>query len=283
MILVLNAGGNIGKALVEVLQSRSADFTAAYRSQEDVDAAEQSGLKAVVADYGQPETLRKAFTGVKKAFFVTPPTLNLEELEANVVAAAKEAGVRHLVKMSVWGAETGAFIFAQPHKASEENIVASGIAYTFLRPTGFMQNILGQAASIKGQGVFALPAGEARVAEIDYRDIARVAASALLEDGHEGKAYELSGPAAMTYAERAQVLSEALGKPVTYLAVSDADWKATMLGYGLPEWQVDGILDLQRYYKSGASDRVTEHVEQVTGSKPRTYAQFVTDYIAAFR
>jgi uncharacterized protein YbjT (DUF2867 family) len=283
MILVLNAGGNIGKELVRELHSRSADFVAGFRSAEQVSAAESGGTRAVVADYSRPDTLRAALSGVKKVFFVTPPVLNLEDLEGNVLEAAQAAGVEHLVKMSVWGADTGGFVFAQPHQAVENRIATSGIPYTFLRPTGFMQNMLGNAATIKSQGAFYLPAGDARVAEIDCRDIASVAAVALTEDGHTGKAYELSGPEAMTYTERAKILSEVLGKPVAYVSTPDADWKKTMLGYGLPEWQVDGILDLLRYYKTGQSERVSPAVEEVTGVKPITYRQFAQDYSDAFR
>src|ERR1051325_6765228 len=137
MILVLNAGGNIGKALVGELQSRGAEFAAAYGAPEQGAAAQQSGLKAVAADFARPETLDAALAGVEKVFVVAPPSPNLEELESNVVAAARKAGVRHLVKLSVWGAESEAFLFGRPHRAVEKRIEAAGIPYTFLRPTGF--------------------------------------------------------------------------------------------------------------------------------------------------
>jgi len=282
MILILNAGGNIGTELVRELASRSADFTSGYRKAEDVTAAQSEGRKAVIADYARPETLQRAFEGVNKAFFVTPPTANLEELERNVVDAAKSAGVEQLVKLSVWGADKGEFIFGRPHQAVERYIEASGVPYTFLRPTGFMQNMLANAGTIKAEGKFYLPAGDARVAEIDYRDIARVAAVALTQPGHVGKAYELSGPAAMTHTERAAVLSEVLGRPFTYVSPPEADWKQMMLGYGLPEPQIDGIIDLIHYYRSGKSERVSPAVREVTGEEPIDYRQFVTDYASAF-
>lgn len=282
MILVLNAGGNIGSELVKELQRRGAEFTAAYRSPEQAAKAGQSGLKTVVADFAKPETLDAALAKAEKVFVVAPPLPNLEELEGNVVTAAQKAGIRHLVKLSVWGAEEGETIFGRPHGAVERRIEAAAIPYTFLRPTGFMQNMLGNAASIKAQGVYSLPSGDARVAEIDFRDIAKVAAVALTEGGHIGKAYDLSGPEAMTHTERAQILSEVLGKTVTYVSPPETDWKAAMLGYGLPEWQVDGILDLLRYYKAGKSERVSPAVKEVTGSDPISYRQFVQDYKEVF-
>lgn len=282
MILVLNAGGNIGSELVKELQGKGADFAAAFRGAQQVEEARAKGLNAVVADFARPESLDAAMGGVDHVFVVAPPAPNLEELESNVVTAAKKAGVSHLVKLSVWGAVEEATIFGRPHRAVEKKIEASGVPYTFLRPTGFMQNMLGNAATIKSQGAFYLPAGDAKVAEIDFRDIARVAAVALTEVGHVGKAYDLTGPEAMTNAERAAVLSEVLGKPVSYVSPPDADWKQTMLGYGLPEPQIEGILDLQRYYKAGNSERVSPAVEEITGQKPITYRQFVKDYKAAF-
>ena len=283
MILILNASGNIGSELVKELIKRGADFTAAYRSPEQVAKAQQSGQKAVVADFAKPETLVAAFEGVKKAFFVTPPGLQLEELESSVVAAAKNADVRHLVKLSVWGAEEAAISFAIPHHNVEKKIIAANIPYTFLRPTGFMQNMLSNAATIKSQSAFYIPAGDARVAEIDVRDIARVAAVVLTEEGHIGKAYDLSGGEASTMQERAQIISDVLGRTISYFSPSAADWKKTMLGYGLPEWQVDGIIELLGYYNGGNSQRVSPAVEDITGSKPITYRQFVEDNVEAFR
>ena len=144
---------------------------------------------------------------VESVFIVAPPAPNLEELEGNAVDAARAVAVKHIVKLSVWGADLGEFLFAKPHGAIEKRIQASGIPYTFLRPTGFMQNMLANAPTIKSQGAYYALAGVARVAEIDFRDIARVAAVTLLEEGHAGKAYELSGPEAMSHSERAEVLS----------------------------------------------------------------------------
>lgn len=283
MILVLNAGGNIGAELVRELTERGAEFTAAYRSEEHIAAAQAKGITAVHADFSKPETLDEALQGVQKVFFVSPPAMQLEAWESNVVAAAEKEQVAHLVKMSVWGAEEEAFIFAKPHRAVEKKVLAAGLPYTFLRPTGFMQNMLGNAPTIKSQSAFYIPNGEARVAEIDFRDIAKVAACVLTQAGHEGKAYALSGGSAMTMAERAEVLSAALGRKITYVSPPDAEWKAMMLGVGLPEPQIDGIIDLNHYYIAGASEQVSGTVQEVTGDPPVSYAQFVQDYIEEFR
>src|SRR5262249_51205358 len=105
---------------------------------------------------------------------------------------------------------------------------------------------------------------------------------ALTESGHIGKAYELTGPAAMTHTERAAVLSEVLGRPITYVSPPESDWKQMMLGYGFPEAQIDGIIDLLHYYQSGKSERVSSAVREITGADPIDYRKFAQDYAGAF-
>ncbi|MBA3441303.1 MAG: SDR family oxidoreductase [Pyrinomonadaceae bacterium] len=283
MILVMGASGNIGKEVVKGLSARGAQFRAAFRSAEQAIEAGKNGTKAVILDYAKPETLEATLLGVEKVFFVTSPLPNLAELEGNVVDATQRAGIKHLVKLSVCGAPGEDFKFSLPHRAVEKKIEASGIPYTFLRPNGFMQNMLANAPTIKGQGAFYLPFDDARVSQIDVRDIGAVAATVLTEEGHEGKAYELSGPEAHSNAERAEILSEVLGKTVTYVSPPDAEWKAMAMSFGMPEWQVDGIIDLAQYYKAGKAERVSPRVKEVTGQEPIPYRRFVEDHAQAFR
>lgn len=282
MILVMGAGGNVGRALVKELLEKEARFRASYRSAEEADDARRQGIDAVIVDYARPKTLRAELKGMEKLFFVTTPRPNLAELEGNIVEVARVSGVRHLVKLSVWGAEGEDFIFSRLHRPVEKMIEASGLGYTFLRPNGFMQNILAYAPMIKAQGAFFLPAGEARVSEIDVRDIARVAATVLSEKGHKGKAYELSGPQALSHAERADILSDVLGRPVAYVSPPEAEWKQTALGLGLSEWLVDGIIDLLHYYQSGQAERVTPAVKELTEREPISFRQFAQDHAEAF-
>lgn len=282
MILVMGASGNVGREVVKELSARGAQFRAGYRSAEQAVEAGKTGTKAVILDYAKPETLGAALQNVEKIFFVTAPSPNQAELEGNVVEAAQKAGIKHLVKSSVWGAPGEDFVFGRLHRAVEKKIEASGLAYTFLRPNGFMQNMLGNAPMIKGQGAFYFPTGEARISEIDVRDIGAVAAAVLTEEGHEGKTYELSGPEALSAAERAEVLSEVLGKTVTHVSPPDAEWKQSAMSVGLPEWQVDGIIDLAHYYKTGKAARVSPSVKDVTGREATSYRRFVEDHAQAF-
>lgn len=283
MILVMGASGNIGREIVKDLQAKGVAFRGGYRSPGEAETARQAGVETVMVDYGQPDTLDAAMQDIEKAFFVTSPSPQMPELEGHIVDAAKRAGVRHLVKSSVFGAEGEDFLFARSHRLVEKQIEASGLVYTFLRPNGFMQNLLGQAGSIQAQGAFFIAVGDSRVSEIDVRDIARVAVTALTEPGHHGKAYELTGPESLTYTERAAILSEVLGKPVHYVSPPDADWVKGLVASGVSEWLAEGMLHLMHYYRKGKAERVSATVEQVTGQTPVSYRQFVADFAQAFR
>lgn len=283
MILVLGASGHVGAPLVRELTARGAVFRAGYRAPERVDAARRAGMDAVRVDYLDPAALDAALQGVEKVFLVAPPTPDLERLERGPVEAARRAGtVVHLVKISVWDARAGDFIFARPHKAIEELIERSGLPWTFLRPNDYMQNLLASAPLIRETGTYAYPDG-GPVSTIDVRDIARAAAAVLTGSGHEGKVYELSGPEAITYEDRFRMLSEATGRRLTYISPSDEEWRAAALGYGLPEYLVDALINLQRHFRSGAGARVSPDVAELTGRPPTSYRQFAEDYAAAFR
>ena len=284
MILVTGAGGNVGSELVKKLRSSGTKFRAGYYSAKKAEEAKQAGEESVAVDFAKPESLRSALQGVDGVFLISGNVPNQTELELNVVKESKKAGVRHIVKSSVWGAESEAFSFAKVHRPVEKAIEASGMAYTLLRPNGYMQNMSNfYAETIRTQGAFCLPARDARIGHVDVRDIAAVAARLLTEKGHEGKVYDLSGPEALTYSEIAEKLSAAIGKRISYMSLSDADFKKAMVGSGAPEAAADAMIELFHYYISGQASRVSPVVRQVTGQEPISFDQYARDYIASFR
>ncbi|HEV2731390.1 MAG TPA: NmrA family NAD(P)-binding protein, partial [Terriglobales bacterium] len=159
----------------------------------------------------------------------------------------------------------------------------TGVPYTFLRPNGFMQNMVNyNAPTINTQNAFYGSEGDGRVSHIDLRDVAAVAVKALTEDGHVGKAYTLTGPEALTNTEIAQILSDDLGREIRYVNLPPAQLKEALLAAGVPEWNADALLDLQRLYREGKAATVTRDVEQILGRKPISFAQFSRDYKHAF-
>ena len=167
-------------------------------------------------------------------------------------------------------------------KGVVQELRRSGLKWTILQPEAFMQNLLGSVGTIKQQGSIYGTAKDGKIAMIDARDIARVAAHALVDSEHEGKTYVLTGPEAVDYAQVAETFSHVLGRPVKYVDLPPEQARLGMLGTGLPEWLVDILLGLSSIYAAGRGAQVTDAVEQVGGAKPRTIAQFVRDHVLAF-
>ncbi len=280
MILVTGASGNIGRELVERLRAAGAPVRAGYHGRKGAPAA---GVEPVELDLSRPATLDQALRGAERMFLLTGNAPDQLAMERNAVAAARAAGIRHVVKLSVWSAPEEPFSFARLHRTIEKEIEASGIGYTFLRPNGFMQNMSNfMAATIRSQGAFYLPAGDARISHVDVRDVAAVAARVLTQPGHEGKAYDLSGPEALTYGDIAARLSAVLGKAVAYVDVPDEAFKQGGLQAGMPEWLVDAMIELFHFYKTGRASRVTSAVRDVTGEDPISFDRYVRDHAPAF-
>lgn len=280
MILITGASGNVGKDVLKQIAKTGVKVRAAFQSLSKA-AAAPSGVESVTVDYNQPGTLRAALNGVDRVFLVGPPTAELPALESRAIDVIKQSDVRQVVKLSAMGGREA--IFTRHHAQSEDYIQSSGVPYTFLRPNGFMQNIVNyNAATINSQNSFYGSEGEGRVSYIDLRDVAAVAVKALTEDGHVGKAYTLTGPEALTNTEVAQVLSDEVGREIRFVNLPPADLRQALLAAGVPEWNVDALLDLQRLYREGKAKTVTDDVEQILGRKPINFAQFSRDYKYAF-
>jgi uncharacterized protein YbjT (DUF2867 family) len=276
MILVTGATGKVGQELVKELQRAGSPFKLGVR-----EPANASATDAVLFDFDRPETFGPALDGVDSLFLLTPGGT---DREAAVVDAANKAGVKRIVKQSVWGAEREGFIFGREHRVIEKKIEASGLRWSFLRPNGFMQNfITSHAPTIKSQGAFSLCHGNVAYSIIDARDIGAVAAKVLTEKDHDGKAYTLSGPESLTNQQMAEKLSKATGKAVRYVDMPPAEYKKMLVGFGMPEPFVDAFIDLQRYYASGDAETVTPDVEKVLGRKPISFDQFALDHASAWK
>jgi uncharacterized protein YbjT (DUF2867 family) len=280
MICVTGAGGTVSSEVIRQLE-QEAPYRAAYHSDKAAETARARGIDAVVIDYNQPETLRAAFQGCDRLFLLGPNALNQTELELNAVEAAKTAGVRHIVKQSVMGAAEESYSLANVHRPVERAIEASGLAWTFLRPNSFMQNLVTFAApTIRAEDAFYSASGQARISHVDVRDIAAVAVAALRAPGHEGRIYTLSGPEALTYDDMADELSKALGREIRHISLPPTDLKAGMMAEGMPEAIADRMLDLERYFREDRAGGVTDDVRQMTGREPRQFAAYVRETAA---
>jgi uncharacterized protein YbjT (DUF2867 family) len=242
------------------------------------------GVLGAKIDLATGEGLDSAMHGVEGVFLLAGDMPDQTAGEIRVIEAAKRAGVRRIVKLSVLGAETEAFSFAKIHRPVEYAIEASGIPFTLLRPGSFMQNFVTYYGdTIRSQSAFYLPQSEARESHVDARDIARVAAKALTDRSHEGKAYDLVGPTPLTYTEAAEKLSATVGRKISYVGMPDDQYRKTMIGLGIPQKSVDELIDLFRFIRQQRTPLSSTAIKDVTGHDPIGFDQFVRDHVSAWR
>ncbi len=284
MILVTGATGKVGTHVVEQLIERRTPVRAFVR---DAVAARErfgDGVEIAVGDLERVDTLRPAMEGVTALFLLSPGDLRQTEIQNRVVDVAAEAGVRRVVKLSALGAGPQApFRLGRMHWETEQHIARSGLEYTILRPTVFLENLLGFAPAQARQGSIFAPLGDARVAMVAARDIAAVAVAALTEDGHDGKIYNVTGPEAISFDDIAAAVGEALGQPVRYVPVGLDEVRDGMVAQGTPEWFADDMRALNRAFASGGGELVSPTVPEVTGAAGTTLDRFVREHADAFR
>jgi len=285
MILVTGASGTVGREVLSEVRKTGKPVAAMYRSAEDARSA-PAGVVTVVADFADPNSLQKALRGIEALSLVCSPIPELVELESNVIDAAKQTGVGHVVLNSALGAGDYAKSFPSWHRKVEEKLKACGLAYTIVRPNTFMQNIVAyNAPSIRAQGAFYSAMGDAKISFIDVRDIAAAMAKILAAPAaHAGKIYEWNGPETLNYTEVAALISKVAGRAVQFVNIPEEAQRKAMLDLGMPGWQVEALLDLQRYYtveRKGAD--VTPVLEQVLGRASRGMEQYLSENRDAFR
>lgn len=282
MLLITGATGNVGSELARELDTAGATFRALVR---DLGRAQTlpGRVERVVADLANPATLGPAFEGVT-ALFLLVPGIALDHT-ANALAAAAAAGVRHIVLLSsfnVLGDPVPAM--GRWHHEREKMIRASGIPFTFLRPGGYMTNALEWLSTIL-EGAFVLdPTGPGRHAPIDPADIAAVAARTLIEPGHEGRQYVLTGAEAFTVADQVAILAKTIGRDLEAREIVDsADAVRFRYPDGAPPALADAIIEALTDARADTVGLRTDTVEQLLGRRPRTFADWCTRNAAAFR
>jgi uncharacterized protein YbjT (DUF2867 family) len=279
MILITGPTGNIGSLLVRSLVERGTKIRVLFRDpekeKEKRSALESRGVEVVGGDLSKTETLSGALEGVLSAFLLTPVSQQQVQLKSNFIQAARASGVRHVVHLSVAGVGSNSpLVTGKWHWESERELEASGMAWTHLRPTDLARyNTQLLLPTVRDHGAFYSTAGDGRIAMVDEIDVAAVAMAALTTPGHDGKSYTLTGPAALSYAEVAEALSMALGKPVRYVNITPAEAKDAMLKAGLPEWVADFINSLRKLESEGGASTVTDDVRLVIGRAATPYSE----------
>ncbi len=283
MILVTGATGKVGSEVVRQLSARGAPVRALVRDPTRASHIRIPGVEVVVGDLSRPETLAPVFAGVERVFLLTAVSSDQVELQSNALEATRLAGARRIVKVSVAGGPDAGTQIGRWHWATEKQIEASGLAFTFLRPTLYMQQMLAYAPSIAATASFSAPMGAGEIAVVDTRDVADVAVAALTEESHDRRIYDLTGPEALSYDRMADAISDAIGKKVTYAHVPPEYTRRQMMADGIPRWLVDDMIVLSASFRDGYGAQVTSAVAEVTRHAPRNFRNFARDYAAVFR
>jgi uncharacterized protein YbjT (DUF2867 family) len=279
VILVTGGTGKVGGQALRRLVEMGLEVRALTRDPTKIDALGLD-VEAVQGDLDRPETLPQAMAGVDKVLLVAGGW-DIAGEDANVIAAAEEAGVGHLVLLSSLGVEAG--VASGPfHAPGEATLRSSGLRWTILRPGFYMANALMWRDTVVGQGIVYEPTGTGRHALVHPADVGDVAAVVLSSEGHEGRTYELTGPEALSSADCAAALSAVLDREVRHVDVPDEAFRAGLAQAGVPQPVVE---NLARYYamvKAGDFAMVTADVPDLLGRPARTFAEWAAENAGAF-
>ncbi|EKO3535500.1 SDR family oxidoreductase [Vibrio fluvialis] len=274
-VLVLGASGHVGQPLVAELLAKGEQVKAASRSGKAFGAAE-----GVVFDFADPTTFDAAFDGVDRAYVMLPGGyVESKALLEPVIQAAAERNVK-VVFQSVLGVDADDSI---PYRQVEIALENSGVPYVILRPNWFADNFHTYWKAGIDQGVIGVPAGDGKSSFIDVRDIASSAAAALTTNRFDNQAFNLTGPEALSYAQAAQKISAALGKPVAYQAMEEGAFCDLLKSVGVPADYAEFLTSIFYPVREGWTAGVSDAVATLTGKAPRSLDEYIADHLAELR
>jgi uncharacterized protein YbjT (DUF2867 family) len=278
--LITGATGHIGSGVAQLLLERGDRPRVFVRDTGKARARYGVRVDIFVGDLADSKSLLPALEGADALFLVNSGP-EIPSRDGAAAHFAKAAGVQHLVKLSSMDAQqnvgTGAW-----HAQGEAAIRASGIAFTFVQPSGFMSNALGWAASIKADGVVRSPTADGKIAFIHPHDIAAVAAKVLVSEERRGDTLPITGPAALSYAEMTNKIGAAIGRQLTFQSIQEKQESEIMAQGGDSAAMAAAHLSIYRAIREGRLAKVTDNVERILGRKPKTFDQWAEENQAAF-
>lgn len=284
LILVTGATGNTGQGVAGELLRKGYQVRALVRDVAKAQGLRDQGADVVIGDLDDASTLSPSlFDGVEKVYLLTWNGPTALQQSKNFLGALKASGATpHVVRHSAYGAAECRII--KQLREAEDDLKASGCEWTLLQPTFFMQNTMMAAQTVQEQGTVYFDWGDGKAGMVDVRDIVDSAVGVLTAEGDEfkGQSYVLTGPESIGFADVAEKIGAAVGKPVQYVAVPHEMAKQTMTGMGMPEFVVEGFAELAVGFENGFADLTNDSVERLAGHAPRSFDQFVGVFAGAF-
>ena len=253
-VLVTGATGTIGTELIKALMQTKLNVIAGSSSGKQV-----AGVETRRVDFSDVNGMVAAFKGIDTLFLLLPFEEKMVEYARNAVDAAKQAGVRHILRTSGNGADSNSSTaISKVHGIVDDYIAQSGVPFTIGAPTIFMQNYINFYGGMIRGGALYLPNGEGKMSLIDVRDVAAAYALILQNPAaHAGKTYTLTGAEAVSDTDIAAIIGKKINKTINYVAVPDAAAAASMKEMGMPQWNVDTLLTLSQAVTAGYLENST--------------------------
>jgi NAD(P)H dehydrogenase (quinone) len=276
-LVITGATGHLGRLVVESLLARgtaASDIVATGRNTDKLADLAARGVAVAELDYTKPETVAAVVKPGDTLLLVSGSEVGQRAAQhATVIAAAKEAGVARIVYTSAPAATTSALVLAPEHKATEEALVASGVAFTILRNGWYTENYAGEVEKGRENGAIVASVGDGRVASASRKDYAEAAAVVLVEEGHEGRVYELSGDVAWNFDELAATISTLVGREVVYTRLTPEEHAELLASFGLDEGTVGFVVALDGNIRDGLLAVTTGDLARLIGRPTTSLAE----------
>jgi uncharacterized protein YbjT (DUF2867 family) len=285
MILLTGATGVAGSHIANEFVREGAPVRILVRDKSKATALRKAPTVEIVdADMSSRDGLSAALDGVKRVLMISGPRMDMVETQCTFIDACKAAGVRHVIKFSGLDARPDTtFPFGLMHKQIEEYLENSGVAWTHLRPTGFMQEYLRETPSIIHENALYFPLGDVKLNPVDLVDVGKVGFLLLRNGGHEGARLSMTGPEALSMAEIADRISRSIGRTVRYLEVPPIGRRQALIAHGVPPAFADALdRQVEERLKGGLESKVDLSTHRLFNVEPTTFLDFARRNKAAF-
>ncbi len=277
---ITGATGQLGRLVVENLKRKVAaeNIVALVRTPEK---ASDLGIEARTFDYEKPESLAEALQGIDHLLLISGNEVGKRRQQhENVINAAQQAGVKWIIYTSLLHADRSTLSLAEEHKATEDALKASGIAYTILRNGWYTENYTGSVPGAVKAGVLLGSAGEGKISSATREDFAEAAAVVLTSENQEGKVYELAGDNYFTLTDLAAEISRQTGKEIPYKNLPETEYAEMLKSFGLPE----GMAKVIASFDTGAANNDlfddSKQLSRLIGRPTTPLAQVVKEILA---
>jgi uncharacterized protein YbjT (DUF2867 family) len=276
-ILVIGATGNTGSILVPSLIKAGQEVRAFVRNEKKAQPLKDAGAEIYIGDLDKSATVDGALHGIEKVYLCTWNGSTASAQGKNVIEAIQRVGTNpYVVRHSAFGSK-GSRIIQQTNEV-DDALKESGLSWSIIKPTFFMQNLMMAVQTIKSEGNIYWDWSNGKVGMIDVRDVASSALGALIANAEKEKEYVLTGPQAISMHDVADSFTRILGKKINYIAVPHEASKETMMRIGFPEFIVDGYIELNVGFAQNVANMATDNVKVLSGNAPRSINNFISDF-----